>query len=304
MINTEIDQITQVEEKIGNTELYDFSFLSPQPNVKIFGKLEWQQLGGSVKARPAFNIIKNAILNGDLHEGKALLDASSGNTAIAYAAITKELGLKATIVLPENATQERKDILTDLGAEIIYSSPFEGADGAQVLARSIYEKNPEIYFYADQYNNDNNWKAHYAHTAEEILAEVQPTHFAASLGTTGTFTGVGRRLKEALPAVKIIGLQPNMPMHGLEGWKHLETAKVPGIYDPELADQTEFIDTSDAYNTIRQVLSCCGLRISPSAAASLTGAVQIAEKINEGTIVTVLADNADKYGEVYKELEL
>ena len=304
MINTEIDIIEAVENQIGNTELFDFSFLSPNPKVKIFGKLEWQQLGGSVKARPAFNIIKKAIQTGDLHEGKWLLDASSGNTAIAYAAISKELGIKATIVLPENATQERKDILKSLGAEIIFSSPFEGTDGAQVLARELYEREPDVYFYADQYNNENNWKAHYENTAQEILNEITPTHFAASLGTTGTFTGVGRRFKEVLSSIKIIGLQPNMPMHGLEGWKHLETAKVPGIYDPELADQTEFIDTSDAYNTLRQVLSCCGLRISPSAAASLTGAVQIAEKIKEGIIVTVLADNGDKYGEVYKELEL
>lgn len=299
-------KLLELQAEIGQTPLIDVSALSRNPNVKIWAKKEWEQLGGSVKARAAFFIISHALKSGELNEDKVLLDASSGNTAIAYAAILKRLGLKLTIVLPENASEERKVILKDLGANLIFSSPFEGTDGAQELAKILYKEQPSVYCYADQYNNSNNWRSHYHTTAEEIFTQSNGriTHFAASLGTTGTFVGTSKRLKEIKPTVECVQFQPNAPMHGLEGWKHLETAKVPGIFEPEIACCSRFIDSAEAIEFIPEIIQKTGLKVSPSAAASLLGAVQLSEEINTGTIVTVLADNYEKYGEVYKRLNL
>ena len=223
-------RLRQTELKIGRTPVHHVRGLFSKKGVHIFVKKEWEQLSGSVKARAAFNIIRDAILKGDVHPGKILLDATSGNTGIAYAAIARDLGLRVTLCLPENASSERKTILTQLGAEIIYTSAFEGTDGAQAVALELSQQRPDLYFYADQYKNDNNWKAHYQSTAPEILESFPMiTHFVAGLGTTGTFTGTGRRLKEFNPHIKLIALQPDFALHGLEGWKHLETAVVPGI---------------------------------------------------------------------------
>lgn len=286
-------------KQVGNTPLHSFGYLLKNKRITLLAKKEWQQLSGSIKARAAYQIIRSAIEQGLLNESVILLDATSGNTGIAYATVARELGLRVQLCLPENASSERKKILTRLGADIVYTSKFEGTDGAQETARQLAEDFPGKYFYADQYKNDNNWKAHYFGTAVEIFTE-QPriTHFAAGLGTTGTFTGTARRLKQFNPGIKTISLQPSSALHGLEGWKHLETAIVPKFHDPALANATLEVDTQEAYNIIKKVKEEEGLLLSPSAAANIAGALKVAEQINEGVIVTVLPDNADKYAEV------
>lgn len=273
--------------------------------MALYAKLEWRQLSGSVKARAAFNIVSQAVRKGLLHPGKTLLDATSGNTGIAYAAICRELGLSATLCLPENASPARKKILTELGAQIVFTSRFEGTDGAQEVAKELATRYPDRYYYADQYRNAANWQAHYHGTALEIMREAPTvTHFVAGLGTTGTFTGTGRRLKAEMPHIQLVALQPDFALHGLEGWKHLETAVVPEIYDPTLADEIVEVSTSDAYDLIRMAWHSEGLQLSPSAAANLAGAIRVAERLESGVVVTVLADNADKYEEIIQQLNL
>lgn len=300
---TLIKKLLALQDQVGNTPLYKIEKLFTKENVSIYAKLEWEQLGGSVKTRPAYNIIRNAIENGELNRSKTLLDATSGNTGIAYATIAKELGIRVALCLPENASEERKDILRSLDAEIIYTSKFEGTDGAQEVAKALAEKYPQRYFYASQYTNVNNWKAHYFTTAMEIHREMPGiTHFVAGLGTTGTFIGTGKRLKALHPGIQLISLQPDLPMHGLEGWKHLETAVVPAIYDPGLADETIEIATEEAYEIIKNAACTEGLMLSPSSSANLAGAIKVARRIDKGIIVTVLPDNADKYQEAIKQL--
>lgn len=292
-----------IREEIGNTPLHRFSRLVNKNDITLYGKKEWRQLGGSVKARAAFFIFQDAVEKGLLNEDIALLDATSGNTGIAYAAIGKELGIQVTLCMPENASEERKEILQSLGADLILTSRFEGTDGAQEVAKNMASANPGKYFYADQYKNDNNWKAHYFTTAEEIISSVPTiTHFVAGLGTSGTFMGTGRRLREINPEIKIISLQPDSAMHALEGWKHMETAVVPGIYDPTLADENIEVSTEEAYSVLKETLKSEGLLISPSSAASLAGSLKVAEKNDNATIVTILPDNADKYGDVIRKL--
>lgn len=296
-------RLSAVESRIGNTPLLPVLNLHQNPRVKIFAKAEWMQLSGSVKARAAFNIIKQAILKGELDENKILLDATSGNTGIAYASIGKELGIRVTLLLPENASKERKEILTSLGAEVLFTSRFGGTDEAQEKALELSLKFPDKYFYASQYTNENNWKAHYYGTANEIIYELPGiTHFTAGLGTTGTFIGTSGRLKKYNPEIKVISLQPDLALHGLEGWKHLETAIVPKIYDPEIADRNIEISTSKAYTIIREFYQQSGLLVSPSSAANISGALQIADDLEEGIIVTVLPDNADKYSEIINRI--
>jgi len=298
-----LSRLHQLGQQIGRTPVHPIGQLFRKKGVRIFAKKEWQQLSGSVKARPAYNIIREAILLGHLHRGKTLLDATSGNTGIAYASIGKALGIRVALCLPENASAERKDILQNLGAEIIYTSKFEGTDGAQGVARALAEEHPERYFYADQYKNDHNWRAHFQHTGGEVIESFPfVTHFVAGLGTTGTFVGTGRRLRDHNPKVRLVALQPDLPMHGLEGWKHLETAVVPGIYDAALADQFLDIETAEAYELLKAAKKHEGLSLSPSSAANLLGAIKIAETLEEGTIVTVLPDNSDKYGDIIKQL--
>ena len=269
-------RLTQIESLVGNTPLIPIRRLHQNPRVKIFAKAEWEQLGGSIKSRPAFGIIKAAIEDGYLDEERHLLDATSGNTGIAYAAIAAELGIPVTICLPENASQERKDLLWNLGANIVFTSRFESTDGAQEKARELKAVYPDKYFYADQYNNEANWKAHYNSTAFEIYqqTEQQITHFVAGLGTTGTFVGTSRRLKELDSEIQCIALHPDTALHGLEGWKHLETAKVPGIYDGQIADQNLLVDTLVAYEMVKLAKEKENLLLSPSAAANLAGAHQ------------------------------
>jgi S-sulfo-L-cysteine synthase (O-acetyl-L-serine-dependent) len=297
-------KLQAIVSKIGNTPLFK---LSPQiignASVNIFAKQEWMQFGSSVKARAAFRIISEAVRTGALSEEKVLLDATSGNTGIAYAQVAKAAGLRVTLCLPENASAERKHILKELGVEIIYTSKFEGTDGAQQEALRLASSDPGKYFYADQYKNDNNWLAHYHTTALEIVRDVPDiTHFVAGLGTTGTFTGTGRRLREINSNIRLIGLQPDSALHGLEGWKHLETAVVPKIYDASLADEIIEVTTEESYEILKKVKQEHGILLSPSSAANLAGAIRVAEQIESGNIVTVLPDNADKYSEVINKL--
>ena len=298
------DRIIALGDKVGNTPIHHFSErLIHNRKVKLVGKMEWMQIGGSVKARAAYAIIRSAIESGQLNEKTILLDATSGNTGIAYAAIAKEVGIKVSLCLPSNASIERKQILTELGVDIIYTSPLEGTDGSQQVARELVKDNKDKYFYADQYKNDNNWKAHYNTTAIEILNQVPTiTHFVAGMGTTGTFVGTARRLREMDPSIKLIAFQPDSALHGLEGWKHLETAVVPKIYDPTVADEIVEVTTEESYEMLQRVYDIENLLLSPSSAANIAGALKVASTISEGTIVTILPDNADKYSEVIKKL--
>ena len=301
-----------LQHKTGATPLRRMSFLEPSPGIEIHAKLEWQQLGGSVKARPAFRILKEAIANGRWKPGMHMLDATSGNTGIAYATFCQAAGIPLTLCMPENASKERKAVLAQLGAQIILTSPFDGTDGAQAEARKLAARQPWKYAYLDQYSNPENWRAHYETTAEEIIQQTDGriTHFVAGLGTTGTFTGTGRRLAEHQPSrrrskrVTRIALQPETALHGLEGWKHLETAHVPDIYDPQVADAMEAVSTEASYGMIRRVFLETGMRISPSAAANLAGTLATAEKRGPGVYVTICADDATKYSEVYNRLNI
>ena len=292
-----------LEKKIGNTPLLPVTRLFNKKNVRLFAKQEWMQLSGSVKARAAYNIIRKAIENGQLTGEKTLLDATSGNTGIAYAHIASQLGIPVALCLPENASKERKDILESLGVRLILTSRFEGTDGAQQAARELAVSDPAAYYYADQYKNQYNWKAHYYSTAPEIFRELPGiTHFITGLGTTGTFVGTGRRLRELVPSIRLISLQPDAALHGMEGWKHLETAIVPEIYDPTVADANYEVSTEEAHEIIRAAYKHEGWLLSPSSAANLAGAIHIAQQLEEGTVVTVLPDNADKYSEVIKKI--
>jgi len=297
------EQLTALQSQVGNTPLFELRHLFSRKNVSLFAKQEWMQLSGSVKARAAYAIFRDALQKGQLGPGKILLDATSGNTGIAYAHIGKAMGIPVTLCLPENASAERKEILKSLGVELILTSRFEGTDGAQEVALALAEKNPGLYFYADQYKNENNWKAHYNGTGPEIIRALPGiTHFVAGLGTTGTFIGTGRRLKKYNPAIQIISLQPDNPLHGLEGWKHMETAVVPEIYDPLLADENLEISTEEAWQLMREAKEKEGLELSPSSAANLAGAIRVASRLEEGIVVTVLPDNGDKYSDVLKKI--
>ncbi len=293
-------RLAALRGRVGHTPLLPIRELFQKPGVRLFAKAEWKQIGGSVKARAAYRIVHQAVASGALRPGRTLLDASSGNTAIAYAHIAREAGIPVAICLPENATPERHAELRRLGATIIPTSPFEGTDGAQQAARELVDTWPDRYHYADQYANPDNHLAHYHGTALEILEQTEGaiTHFICGLGTTGTFTGTGRRLKETDPAVWLTALQPDAALHGLEGWKHLPTARVPAIYDDTVPDAHAAVDTLAAYDMMRDALRHEGLRLSPSAAANLVGAIALAQRLDAGTVVTILPDNADRYGEL------
>ena len=275
--------------------------LAVPPSRKVTSPMK--RPGDSVKARPAFNILRNAVASGALR-GRRLLDASSGNTGIAYAIFAAAAGIPVTLCIPENASKERKHILKSLGVDLILTSPFESTDGSQDVARELAQSQPDKYHYVDQYSNDANWMAHYNHTGVELWEETHHriTHFVAGLGTTGTFTGTGRRLKEFNEDIQLVALQPETALHGLEGWKHLETARVPKIFDATVPDETRLVTTESSYTMLKRAAKEEGLLISPSSAANLAGAVQLAEELDEGVIVTVLADDATKYSEVIERL--
>ena len=267
------------------------------PRVQVFAKAEWFNPGGSVKDRPALNIIQTALANGDLGNGKRLLDSTSGNMGISYATFGAALGIPVTIVIPANASPERMSILTALGAELIMSDPLEGSDGAILKARELVEERPDLYWYANQYNNPANWEAHYKSTGPEIVYQTngQVTHYVAGLGTSGTLTGTGRYLREQLPNVKIISFQPDAPFHGLEGLKHMPSAIKPGIYDESLAGRNLEVKTEAAHEMVKRLAREEGLFVGISSGAAAVAALQVASELDEGVVVTVFPDAGYKY---------
>lgn len=282
---------------IGNTPLLKLQNIISNPRVEIYGKAEWTNPGGSVKDRPALRMIREGERTRALTHDKTIIDATSGNTGIAYAMIGAALGYKVKLCLPKNASEERKRILRAFGAELVLTDPLAGTDGAIIAVREIVSSEPDKYFYPDQYNNQNNWMAHYETTGIEIFDQTNGriTHFVAGLGTSGTFMGAGRRLRELKPDVKLISMEPDSPFHGLEGLKHMETAIVPGIYDPTLADERIEIATEDATAMVKRLAKKEGWFVGISSGANIAAALKVAEQIDEGVIVTILADDASKY---------
>ena len=288
-------------ERIGNTPLIRIERVADErPTVAIFAKAEWFNPGGSVKDRPALAMIQAGLRSGSLRPGKTLLDATSGNTGIAYAMIGAALGYPVKLFLPHSASEERKRILDAYGAELVMTPGDEGTDGAIRRVRELAAAEPGKYFYPDQYGNPANWQAHYHGTANEIWEQTggRITHFVAALGTSGTFVGATRRLKELKPEVRCISLQPDGPWNGLEGWKHMPTALRPAIYDDTLADDNLEVSTEESYRMVKRLAREEGLLVSPSAAAALVGTLAVAKKLPAGqpaVMVTVFADSAAKY---------
>jgi cysteine synthase B len=288
-----------LEALVGNTPLLALRRITTalSPRVRVLAKAEWFNPGGSVKDRPAVNILRTALDEGRLGKGKRLLDSTSGNMGIAYATFGAALGVPVTLALPSNASPERIAILRALGAELILTDPLEGSDGAIRVARQLAAEKPERYFYANQYDNPANWQAHYLTTGPEIVQQTggQVTHFLGGLGTTGTLTGAGRYLRQYNPDIQVIGMQPDSPFHGLEGLKHLPTAIQPGIYDPGLSDLTVEISTEAAYEMVRRLAREEGLLVGISSGAAAAAALKIAASLEEGVIVTIFPDAAYKY---------
>jgi cysteine synthase B len=286
-------------DTIGRTPLLCVNSFVPEVSgkIKVYAKLECYNPGGSVKDRAAYQMIANGEDSGALTGNKIIIDSTSGNTGIAYAMIAAVRGYRAKIVIPYNASIERKKIIAGLGAEIVYSSPFKGSDGAIRLAREIYEKDPDIYFMPDQYGNPSNWKAHYLGTGPEIIEQTKGsvTHFIAGVGTTGTITGTGKALKEYNPGIKIYAVEPDDAMHGIEGLKHMESSLVPEIYDRSVPDRTLFINTDSAYAMVRRITINGGLPVGHSSGAAMAGAVEVAKDMDEGVIVVIFPDGGDRY---------
>jgi len=287
---------------IGNTPLLRLDKVSAEfPGVEICAKAEYFNPGGSVKDRAALNMVLDGERSGKLNHRRVILDSTSGNTGIAYAMIGANRGYKVKLVLPGNASPERKRILKAYGAETLFSDPAEGSDGAIRMCRQIYMADPDLYFYPDQYNNPANWKAHFEHTAPEIIEQTggRLTHFVAAMGTSGTFTGITRRLRRDLPEVRCVSAQPSSGFHGLEGLKHMPTAIRPGFYDDQLADENLWIETEDAYRMVRRLAKEEGLLVGISSGCNVHAATLLARDLaargEPATIVTVLCDSAEKY---------
>ena len=289
---------TDLLDLVGNTPLTPLRRVWPaRPGVELYAKAEWFNPSGSVKDRPAREIILDAEQSGDLREGVRLLDATSGNMGIAYATLCAARGYQVELTIPANASPERIAILQTLGASLILTDPMDGTDGAQLEAKRRYAGNPGRYFYADQYNNPANWQAHYRTTGVEIWEQTggRVTHFVAGLGTSGTMMGTGRRLREFNPDMNLISFQPGSPLHGLEGLKHMPTALRPGIYDEALADENLEIATEDAFAMARRLAREEGLFVGVSAAAAVVAAGRVASRLREGVVVTILPDAGFKY---------
>ena len=289
---------SSVLDMIGRTPLVRLhQFERENPGVELYAKAEWQNPGGSVKDRAAARMILEGEALGKLTPDKTIIDATSGNTGIAYAMVGAARGYKVKLCMPENASPERKLILRALGAELVLTSPLESTDGAIREARRLYAEDPDRYFYPDQYSNDGNWRAHYDTTAPEIIEQTSGrlTHFVAGLGTSGTFVGTGRRLRQFSPGIKLISFQPEGPFHGLEGLKHMESAIVPAIYDPTLADADLRIDTERAYRMVRRLAREEGLLAGISSGAAVAAMLEVARGLTRGVIVTVFPDGAEKY---------
>ncbi len=296
-------QSNGIEAVVGNTPLLPIGkvFLEehgPVPEkVKVFAKAEWFNPGGSVKDRPALNIIRKAIEYGELRDGMRLLDSTSGNMGISYAMFGASMGIPVTLVIPSNASPERINILKALGAELVLSDPLEGSDGAIRVAREIAEEEPGKYFYSNQYDNHANWMSHYESTGPEIVTQTdgQVTHFVAGLGTSGTLMGVGRYLREYNKDIQLIAVQPETPFHGLEGLKHFSSAIQPGIYDPSIPDRSLEIRTEDAYDMTTRLAREEGYFVGISSGAAVIAALTVASEIDEGLVVTVFPDAGYKY---------
>lgn len=294
-------EASSILDQIGNTPLLDLSPLALRsgiaPDIGVYAKAEWFNPGGSVKDRPALRIIKEAEAKGALTSEKILIDSSSGNTGIAYALIGAVKGYQVHLVMPANVSTERKALVSAFGAELIESDPLEGSDGAIRLVREIIASDPERYFFADQYNNPANWRAHFDTTGPEIWRQTQGlvTHFVAGLGTTGTFTGIGRFLKQMDPSVRLVAVQPEDDLQVIEGLKHLETAIVPGIYDEELPDVQMRIGVEAAWEMTRRLGREAGLFVGLSAGAAVVAAFEVARELDHGCVVTLLPDGGGKY---------
>ena len=288
-------------ERVGNTPLLRLERLQPEsPNIEFYAKAEWFNPGGSVKDRAALRMIREGERSGALRAGKIILDSTSGNTGIAYAMIGAVKGYQVKLSLPASASEERKRILKAYGADLVITPAEEGSDGAIRRVHEIYEADPERYFFPDQYNNPANWQAHYETTAAEIWTQTRGriTHFVAGLGTSGTFVGTTRRLKELNPEIRAISIQPDSAFHGIEGLKHMPSAIVPKIYDPALGDENFSVRTEDAHTMVRQMAREEGLLLGVSSGASLIGCLEVARRIprdKEAVIVTIFPDSGDKY---------
>lgn len=296
---TNSDSTKDIASYVGDTPLIPLrrvTFGLPQA-VNVFAKAEWFNPSGSVKDRPALNIIQTALANGDLTSGKRLLDSTSGNMGIAYATIGASLGIHVTLTIPASASPERFAILRALGAELILTDPTEGSDGAIVEARKLAIEKPDLYWYANQYNNPANWQAHYKTTGPEILEQTESriTHFIAGLGTSGTLMGTGKYLRERLPDVKVIAFQPDAAFHGLEGLKHMPSAIKPEIYDESFADENLEVQTEEAREMTLRLAREEGLFVGISSGAAMVAALRVAERLDEGVVVTVFPDSGDKY---------
>lgn len=292
---------------IGNTPLIEIRQMTKHlTGVQIFAKGEWLNPGGSVKDRAGLRIIEDGERSGQLTRDKIILDSTSGNTGIAYAMIGAVKGYRVELVVPANISDERKKTLLAYGANLIFTDPVLGSDGALLEAQRIYEKNPERYFKGDQYNNSSNWKAHYDTTGVEILNQSKGriTHLVAGVGTGGTLIGTGRRLKEYHPHIRIYGVQPDSGFHGIEGLKHVETAIRPRIYDDSILDGTFYVKTEDAYGMAVRLAKEEGLLVGPSSGAAFWAALKLAETIGLGLIVTIFPDGGDRYfSSIHKSLK-
>lgn len=284
---------------VGNTPLLPLNRIAAHlpERVKVYAKAEWFNPSGSVKDRAALFILRHALETGELGPGKRLLDSTSGNMGIAYATLSASLDIPVTLALPSNASPERIAILRALGAEIILTDPLEGSDGATRVAKEMAQRDPELYFYANQYDNPASWWAHYQTTGPEISLQTgyAVSHFVAGLGTSGTLTGTARHLRENNPSVRIIAVQPETPFHGLEGLKHMESSRKPAIFEPSLVDQNRPIPTEKAYQMVMQLARQEGLFVGISAGAAAAAALQVAEELDEGIVVTIFPDAGFKY---------
>jgi len=284
-------------DAIGRTPMIDLSRLVGKRRVRLLAKAEFLNPGGSVKDRPAKYIVLDALRRGELGTGRRLLDATSGNMGIGYSLVCAALGIPLTLVVPGNVSPIKMDLMRYLGAELIVTDPLEGIDGAILKARELYQQNPKAYFYADQYSNPANPQAHYETTGKEILVQTRRkvTHFVAGVGTSGTLMGVGKRLRESLPGVKIVEVQPAEPLHGIEGLKRMDEAIRPAIYSEDLADERVYVSTEEAYRVARDLARLMGVPAGPSSAANVAAAMRVTSEIEEGVVVTVLPDSAQRY---------
>ena len=296
-VELEVEPRESLLSRIGNTPLVEIRRMLPPGRVRILAKLEGFNPGGSVKDRAAYNMIRTAEEQGVLRPGRTIIDSTSGNTGIAYAMIGAARGYDVLLAMPSNASMERKKILRAYGAKIRLTDPLEGSDGAIREIRRLYRESPEKYFYPDQYSNDANWRAHYETTALEIYRQTngEITHFVAGLGTSGTFVGATRRLKELNPRIQAISFLPDSPFHGLEGLKHMPTALVPSIYDPSLADVNMEISTETGQKMVLRLAREEGIFAGLSAGAALAAALEVARNLDQGVIVAIFPDSGDKY---------